>query len=40
LCVHLDCGLRLAEVRPWEQRQRQLDGGRIQRVNGIVQIDA
>ena len=39
-CVHLDGGLVLAEFGPREQRQAQIDGGRIQRVEALVQIDA
>ena len=38
--VHLDGGLVLAELGPREQRQAQVDGGRVQRVQAVVQIHA
>ena len=37
-CVHLHRGLGRSEMRPWEQRQAQIDGGRVQRVNGFLQV--
>ncbi len=33
--VHLDGGLVLAEFRPTEQGEAQVDGGRIQRVQAL-----
>ena len=38
--VHLHSGLGAAEVRPRKHRQAQIDGRRIQSVNGIVEIDS
>ena len=38
--VQFDCRLGAAERCPWKQRKTQVDGRRIQGVNGIVQIDA
>ena len=40
LGVHLDAGLGLAKVGPVEERERQVDGGRIQGVDRVVQVDA
>jgi hypothetical protein len=37
--VHLDGGLVLAEPGPRKQRQAEIDGGRIQRVEALRQID-
>lgn len=39
LRVHLDAGFRRAKTGPWEKRQGQLDGARVERVNTVVQID-
>src|SRR6266566_2944786 len=38
--VHLDGGLAPAKLRPRKQRQAQVDGGRIQSVQTLLQIDA
>ncbi len=38
--VHLDGGLGGTEMRPGKQAQAQVDGGRVQRVSGGVEIDA
>ena len=38
--VHLDGGLAPAKLRPRKQRQAQIDGGRIQRIQTLLQIDA
>lgn len=40
LGVHLDSSLGLAEVRPREKRQRQIDRGGIQSVDRVVEFDA
>ena len=38
-CVQLDGGFGGAEVRPVEQAQAEVDGARVQRVDGVVQVD-
>jgi hypothetical protein len=38
--VHLDGGLAPAKLRPRKQRQAQIDGGRIQSIQTLLQIDA
>ena len=38
--VHLDSGLAPAKLRPRKQRRAQVDGGRIQSVQTLLQIDA
>ena len=38
--VHLDGGLAPARLRPRKQRQAQVDGGRIQSVQTLLQNDA
>jgi hypothetical protein len=38
--MHLDGGLVPAKLRPRKQRQAQVDGGRIQSVQALLQIDA
>ena len=38
--VHLDGGFVPAELGPREQRQAQIDGGRVQRVQTLIQIHA
>jgi hypothetical protein len=38
--VHLDSSLAPAKLRPRKQRQAQVDGGRIQSVQTLLQIDA
>src|SRR4030065_667052 len=38
--MQLDRSLGGTERRPWKQRQTQVDGGGIQSVYGVVQIDA
>ena len=38
--VHLDGGLALAKLRPRKQRQAQVDGGGVQRIQTLMQIDA
>ena len=38
--VHLDGGLAPAKLRPRKQRQAQIDGGRIQSIQALLQIDA
>ena len=38
--MHLDGGLAPAKIRPRKQRQAQVDGGRIQSVQALLQIDA
>ena len=38
--VHLDSGFVLAEPRPRKQRQTEVDGGQVQRVQTVIQIDA
>ena len=38
--VQLDRRLGRAEWRPGKDRQTQVDGGRIERVDGILQVDA
>jgi hypothetical protein len=38
--MHLDGGLALAELGPREQRQAQVDGGGVQGIQALVQIDA
>ncbi len=37
--VHLDAGLGLAEVRPREKRQRQIDRGGIKSIDRVVEFD-
>ena len=37
--MHLDPGLGLPETGPREERQAQLDRGRVERVNGVAQVD-
>jgi folate-binding Fe-S cluster repair protein YgfZ len=37
--VHLDRRLGLSEVRPGEHRQAQIYGGRVQRIEGLIQIE-
>ena len=39
-CVQLDGALCPAEPRPWEQRQAEVDGRGVERVDGIVDIEA
>jgi len=38
--MQLDGGLGGTKRRPWKQRQAQIDGGGIQGVDGVVQVDA
>src|ERR1035437_2147755 len=38
--VHLDGALMLAKLGPWEQRQAQVDGRGIQRVEAVRQVHA
>jgi hypothetical protein len=38
LCVHLHRRFRRSEMGPWEHRQPKIDGGRIQRVDGFLQV--
>ena len=38
--VHLDGGLVLAESGPGEQRQAEIDGGRVQRIQALIQVYA
>lgn len=38
--VHLDGGFVLAEFRPREQRQTQIDGRGIERIQAVRQIEA
>jgi hypothetical protein len=38
--VHLEGGFVLAEFRPGEQRQAEIDGGRVDGVQTLVRIDA
>jgi len=38
--VHLDRAFGCAKSRPGEQGQAEIDGGRIERVDGVVQFDA
>src|SRR5271165_538464 len=38
--VHLHSGLAFAELGPWKQFQAEIDGGRIQRVQALIQIHA
>lgn len=40
LRMHLDPGFRLAEIGPWEKRQRQIDGGRVKRVDRVLDVEA
>ena len=40
LGVHLDARLGLPEIRPREECQREVDGGRIECVDGVVEIQA
>src|SRR5207245_10655353 len=37
--VHLDRAFGLSELGPWKQRQTEIDGRRIQRVESLVQFD-
>lgn len=37
-CVHLHRRFRRSEMCPWEHRQAKIDGGRIQRVDGVLQV--
>jgi hypothetical protein len=39
-CVHLDGGFVFAESRPGEKGQAQVDGGRVQRIQTLIQIHA
>ena len=39
-CVQLDGGFVLAEMRPGEEGQAQIDGRGIQSVHRLVQLDA
>ena len=39
LGVHLDAGLGLPEVRPRKERERQVDGGGVERVDRVVEIE-
>jgi len=39
-CVHLDCGFVLSEFGPGKQRRTRVDGGRIQRVQTLLQLQA
>jgi len=36
--MELDGGLMLSELRPWEKRQTQINGRRVEGVNGMIQI--
>ena len=36
--VHLDCGFVLSEFGPGKQRETQVDGGRVQRVQALLQL--
>jgi len=38
--VHLDGSLALTKLRPRKQRQAQIDGGGVQRIQTLMQIDA
>jgi hypothetical protein len=38
--VHLHRRLGGAKVRPWKQRQAQVDGGRVQRIDRVGQLQA
>lgn len=38
--VHLDCGFVLSEFGPGKQRKTQVDGGRVQRVQTLLQLHA
>src|SRR5438105_15404746 len=35
--VQLHRGFILAKLRPWEQGKTQVDGGRVERIEGIVE---
>jgi len=37
--VHCDSTLMLAELGPGKEHQAEIDGGRIQRVQALIQID-
>ena len=36
--VHLNGGFALAEPGPGEQRETEVDGGRVQRIQALIQI--
>jgi hypothetical protein len=36
--VHLHRGFVLAELRPWKQGEAQIDGGRVERIEAVVQF--
>src|ERR1017187_7715782 len=38
--VHFDGSLLLAKLRPGKQRQAEIDGGRVQRVEAVIQFHA
>ena len=38
--MQFDGGLRAHEGRPWKDREAEVDGGRIEGVDGLVEIDA
>lgn len=38
--MELDCGLSFPEARPGKQRQAQIDGGGIERIDGLLQFHA
>jgi len=38
--MHLDGAFVLAEFRPGEKGQAQVDGGRVQRVQTLIQVHA
>jgi hypothetical protein len=38
--VHFDGGFVLAKFGPGKQRKAQVDGGRVQRVQTLIQLDA
>jgi hypothetical protein len=38
--MHLDRAFVLAEPGPWKQRKAQVNGGRVQRIQALVQFDA
>src|ERR1035441_4601180 len=37
-CMHLDSGILGAIARPGKQRQAQIDGSRVERVDGLLQL--
>jgi hypothetical protein len=38
--MELDCGLSFSEACPGKQRQAQIDGGGIERIDGLLQFHA